>query len=176
VRQFLQGSPARAALAGLFLLLGCESRGTAHLLVSATVPRAMPSERAIVRSLAPPSYLRRRISLTRRIDTLSAGIGSPAHRSPRRAKGRSSARQSSDGATLKGGRDQIEIGGRLRSGISGRLAPESALKAHAVKSAARLRRWPTAGLDCACARRHLELRWGEETAPPLVSRDPRARG
>jgi hypothetical protein len=45
--------------------------------VSAIVLRAMPSERAIARSVAPPSYLRRRISLTRRIDTLSAGIGSP---------------------------------------------------------------------------------------------------
>ena len=46
--------------------------------VSATVLRATPSERAIARSVAPHSCFRRRISRTRRIDTLSAGIGSPA--------------------------------------------------------------------------------------------------
>src|SRR6476619_1491500 len=44
--------------------------------VSATVLRARLSERAICRSLAPPCF-RRRISRTRRIDTLSAGIGPP---------------------------------------------------------------------------------------------------
>ena len=38
----------------------------------------MFSERAISRSLAPHSCLSRRISRTRRIDTLSAGIGPPA--------------------------------------------------------------------------------------------------
>src|SRR5262249_54871625 len=108
--------------------------------VSATVLRAMPSERAIARSVAPPSFLRRRISLPRRIDTLSAGIGSPAHRSPRRAKGRSSPHRSSDSTTLRGwptsnrnGRDQIGIGGRLDSGISGRLAPESAVNGDAFR-------------------------------------------
>ena len=39
--------------------------------------RARLSDRAICRSLAPPCF-RRRISRTRRIDTLSAGIGPPA--------------------------------------------------------------------------------------------------
>src|SRR5215472_3514865 len=46
--------------------------------VSATVLSATLSDRAISRSLAPPSCFRRRISRTRRIDTLSAGIGPPA--------------------------------------------------------------------------------------------------
>jgi hypothetical protein len=41
------------------------------------VLRAIPNDRAIARSVAPHSCLRRRISRTRRIDTLSAGIGSP---------------------------------------------------------------------------------------------------
>lgn len=45
--------------------------------VTATVLRAIPSDRAIARSVAPHPCLRRRISRTR-IDTLSAGIGSPA--------------------------------------------------------------------------------------------------
>src|SRR5690242_1723248 len=44
--------------------------------VSPTVLRAKLSDRAICRSLAPPCF-RRRISRTRRIDTLSAGIGPP---------------------------------------------------------------------------------------------------
>src|ERR1044071_2609027 len=44
--------------------------------VSPTVLRARLSDRAICRSLAPPCF-RRRISRTRRIDTLSAGIGPP---------------------------------------------------------------------------------------------------
>src|SRR5260370_1105633 len=48
--------------------------------VAATVLRAIPSDRAIARSVAPHSCLRRRISRTRRIDTLSAGIGPPARR------------------------------------------------------------------------------------------------
>ena len=43
--------------------------------VSATVLRARLGDRAICRSLAPPSCFRRRISRTIRIDTLSAGIG-----------------------------------------------------------------------------------------------------
>src|SRR5215467_1163743 len=38
----------------------------------------MLSDRATSRSVAPPSCLSRRISRTRRIDTLSAGIGPPA--------------------------------------------------------------------------------------------------
>jgi hypothetical protein len=45
--------------------------------VSPMVLRARFSDRAICRSLAPPSFFRRRISRTRRIDTLSAGIGPP---------------------------------------------------------------------------------------------------
>jgi hypothetical protein len=50
------------------------------------VLRAIPNDWAIARSVAPHSYLRRRISRTRRIDTLSAGIGSPArhHRDEQR--------------------------------------------------------------------------------------------
>ena len=47
----------------------------------------MPSERAIARSVAPPSYLRRRISLTRRIDTLSAGHRLPRPSFPTTSKG-----------------------------------------------------------------------------------------
>ena len=40
--------------------------------------RAIPNDRAIARSVAPHSCLRRKISRTRRIDTLSAGIAPPA--------------------------------------------------------------------------------------------------
>src|SRR3954447_6638977 len=52
------------------------SAAAARSRVSATVLRGRLSDRAICRSLAPPCF-RRRISRTRRIDTLSAGIGSP---------------------------------------------------------------------------------------------------
>jgi hypothetical protein len=64
--------------------------------VSATVLRAMPSERATARSVAPHAFLRRRISRIRRIDTLSAGIGSPAHRWSAIDRGPLTAQWSSD--------------------------------------------------------------------------------
>jgi hypothetical protein len=44
---------------------------------SATVVCPMPTERAIVRTLAPHAYFNRRTSLTFRIDNLSAGIATP---------------------------------------------------------------------------------------------------
>src|SRR3954470_3008948 len=52
------------------------SAAAARSRVSATVLRAKLSDRAICRSLAPPCF-RRRISRTRRLDTLSAGIRPP---------------------------------------------------------------------------------------------------
>ena len=95
--------------------------------------RATPSDRAIARSVAPHSCLRRRISRTRRIDTLSAGIGSPArhgHDEQRRPPAQRSSDHHLTGwpTSNRNGRDQIGIGGRLHSGISGRLRPESAGK------------------------------------------------
>jgi hypothetical protein len=100
-----------------------------------------PQRSAIARSVAPHSCLRRRISRTRRIDTLSAGIGSPTrhgfdeHRSP--PAQRSSDRHPFPGwpTSNRNGRVQIGIGGRLHSGISGRLAPESAAFAFAATMA-----------------------------------------
>src|SRR4249919_2164684 len=95
--------------------------------VRATVLRAMPSERAIARSLAPQACFRRRISRTRRIDTLSAGIGSPTrhwsvtNRSPLTRP--AIERPPPDGWPTSN-RD-----GRHHVGTGGRLAPESAAKA-----------------------------------------------
>ena len=49
------------------------------------------------------------------------------------------------------------------------------LKAHvlaAVKTAARrLRRWPSASLDCSCARRHAEIRSGRRNGPLIEQRN-----
>src|SRR6185312_14722584 len=79
--------------------------------VSPTVLRARFSDRAICRSLAPPCF-RRRISRTRRIDTLSAGIGPPrslflTSRAPCTAQ-RSSARHPSRGGRLHSGMAEIK--------------------------------------------------------------------
>ena len=99
-------------------------------MVRAAVLRARLSDRAICRSLAPPCF-RRRISRTRRIDTLSAGIGPRSSfltsRAPSTAQ-RSSACHPFPGwpASNRNGRDQIGISGRLHSGIGGRLPPEYA--------------------------------------------------
>src|SRR6478735_7029752 len=103
--------------------------------VRATVLRAMPSERAIARSLAPQACFRRRISRTRRIDTLSAGIGSPTrhwsvtNRSPLTRP--AIERPPPDGwpTSNRDGRHHVGTGGRLHLGIGGRLAPESAITA-----------------------------------------------
>ena len=92
----------------------------------------MPSERAIARSLAPQACFRRRISRTRRIDTLSAGIGSPTRHwsvTDRRPLTRPAVeRPPPQGwpTSDRNGRHHVGIGGRLHLGISGRLAPESA--------------------------------------------------
>src|SRR5215472_6951663 len=100
--------------------------------VTATVLRAMLSDRAISRSLAPHSCLSRRISRTRRIDTLLAGIGPPTRHchDEQSAEYRPAVERlpplqgwpTSD----RNGRDQIGISGRLHSGIGGRLPPEYA--------------------------------------------------
>src|SRR3954451_2832866 len=100
--------------------------------VRATVLRAMPSDRAIARSLDPQACFRRRISRTRRIDTLSAGIGSPprhwsvTNRSPLTRP--AIERPPPDGwpTSNRDGRHHVGTGGRLHLGIGGRLAPESA--------------------------------------------------
>src|SRR6516225_10724324 len=94
----------------------------------------MLSDRAISRSLAPHSCLSRRISRTRRIDTLLAGIGPPA----RHCHDEQSAEYRPAVERLppfqgwptsnRNGRDQIGISGRLYSGIGGRLPPEYAAK------------------------------------------------
>lgn len=103
--------------------------------VRATVLRAMPSERAIARSLAPQACFRRRISRTRRIDTLSAGIGSPTRHwsvTDRRPLTRPAVEQPTPQGvptSNRNGRHHVGIGGRLHLGISGRLAPESAVTA-----------------------------------------------
>src|SRR3954449_1133055 len=102
--------------------------------VRATVLRAMPSDRAIARSLDPQACFRRRISRTRRIDTLSAGIGSPTrhwsvtNRSPLTRP--AIERPPPDGwpTSNRDGRHHVGTGGRLHLGIGGRLAPESAIE------------------------------------------------
>src|SRR5262249_30093243 len=77
---------------------------------SRTVLRASPVLRAIARSLSPSAFSRN-ISLTLRIDALSAGIRSPSWQAgePMRFNQRSSPRHP------RGGRLQIGIGGRLGS-------------------------------------------------------------
>ena len=104
---------------------------------------AILSDRAISRSLAPHSCLSRRISRTRRIDTLLAGINPPARHchDEQSAEYRPAVERlpplqgwpTSD----RNGRDQIgisgrlhsRIGGRLHSRIGGRLPPEYASSA-----------------------------------------------
>src|SRR4051794_28797616 len=91
----------------------------------------MPSERATARSVAPHSFLRRRISRIRRIDTLSAGIGFPPVAGLRRtgAAHRPAVERSPPQRTPtsdRNGRHHAGIGGRDHLGISGRLGPESA--------------------------------------------------
>ena len=90
--------------------------------VTATVLRAIPNDWAIARSVAPHSCLRRRISRTRRIDTLSAGIGSPArhHRDEQRDP---PAQRSSD-RHPKGGRLQIGMA-EIKSESVADFIPES---------------------------------------------------
>jgi hypothetical protein len=78
------------------------------------------------------ALLRRRISRIRRIDTLSAGIGSPARRwsaTDRGAAHRPAVERSPPQgwpASERNGRHHVGTGSRLHPGISGRLAPESA--------------------------------------------------
>src|ERR1051325_2807777 len=109
------------------------SAAAARSRVSATVLRARLSDRAICRSLAPPCF-RRRISRTRRIDTLSAGIGPPlvvpdeqsaVHRPVVEHLPPLPGWPTSD----RNGRDQSGISGRLHPGIGGRLRPEYAITA-----------------------------------------------
>src|ERR1051325_8584130 len=109
------------------------SAAAARSKVSATVLRTRLSERAIWRSLAPPCF-RRRISRTRRIDTLSAGIGPPlvvpdeqsaVHRPVVEHLPPLPGWPTSD----RNGRDQSGISGRLHPGIGGRLRPEYASRA-----------------------------------------------
>src|SRR3954467_7795997 len=111
--------------------------------VRATVLRAMPSDRAIARSLDPQACFRRRISRTRRIDTLSAGIGSPTrhwsvtNRSPLTRP--ATERPPPDGwpTSNRDGRHHVGAGGRLHLGIGGRLAPESAVPHETAASLAK---------------------------------------
>ena len=93
-----------------------------------TVLRARLSERAIGRSLAPPSCFRRRISRTRRIDTLSAGIGPPlvvpdeqsaVHRPAVERLPPPRGWPTSD----RNGRHHIGISGRLHPGIAWPTSP-----------------------------------------------------
>src|SRR3954451_22073838 len=110
--------------------------------VRATVLRAMPSDRAIARSLDRQACFRRRISRTRRIDTLSAGIGSPTrhwsvtNRSPLARP--AIERPPPDGwpTPNRDGRHHVGTGGRLHLGIGGRLAPESAHRANWLRLSA----------------------------------------
>src|SRR4051794_12766670 len=91
----------------------------------------MPSECATARSVAPHSFLRRRISRIRRIDTLSAGIGFPPVAGLRRTgAGHQPAVERSPPkewpTSDRNGRHHLGISGRDHLGISGRLGPESA--------------------------------------------------
>src|SRR4051812_5091137 len=74
---------------------------------SGTVLRATPTATAIARTGAPNSCFSRRISRTRRIDTLSAGIGPPSH--PDETADRSPAQRSGNTTPPRGGRLQIGL-------------------------------------------------------------------
>src|SRR5215467_11035888 len=119
----------------------------------------MLSDRAISRSLAPHSCLSRRISRTRRIDTLLAGIGPPA----RHCHDEQSAEYRPAVERLpplqgwptsnRNGRHQIGISGRLHSGIGGRLPPEYACSLFCcfsrklLKTPALLATWGSAAVE-----------------------------
>src|SRR4051812_31293392 len=74
---------------------------------SCTVLRATPTATAIARREAPHSCFSRRISRTRRIDTLSAGIGPPSR--PDETADRSPAQRSGNTTPPRGGRLQIGL-------------------------------------------------------------------
>src|SRR3979409_1288806 len=88
----------------------------------ATVLGARLSARAICRSLAPPCF-RRRISRTRRIDTLSAGIGPPARhcRDEQKAEHCPAVERLTP---LRGGRPQIGVA-EIKSESVADFIPES---------------------------------------------------
>src|SRR6185312_9197424 len=89
---------------------------------SATVVRPIPTERAIVRTLAPHTYFSRNTSRTFRIDNLPPGIAVPLAGGPRY---RSSDRRLRPPAPFSGlsGIDRNHCPASV--GISGRLASES---------------------------------------------------